>query len=153
MSNEWKEVVAEWRGDFAFMGFNETGGSVQMGTLDGKPGIGPMEMLLLGAAGCTGMDIVTILEKSRQDLQAFQVRVRGRRAEDYPKVWKEIEITYLLWGNNLDPKIIERAITLSEEKYCCASITLRAVGEMRSTYKILAPGEKAEVFGATFTLS
>jgi putative redox protein len=138
MSSEWKEVVAEWCSEMAFVGRNETGGSVQMGTLAGQPGVSPMEMLLLGVAGCTGMDVVSILQKKQQDLKRFEVRVRGKRADDYPKVYKEIEIFYHLWGEAIDPTAVERAIQLSEEKYCSASAMLRAAAEIRSEYVIHA---------------
>jgi putative redox protein len=97
----------------------------------------------LGLAGCTGIDILNILEKKRQKLHSFQVRVRGKRAPDPPRVYKEIEVTYLLWGEGIEPKAVEHAIQLSEEKYCSASIMLRATAEIRSSYRILAPGEEA----------
>lgn len=139
---EWKEVNAEWLGNMAFTGTNQAGGSVQMGTKDGKPGIGPMEMLLLGMAGCTGMDIVSILEKKRLNLTDLRVQVRGLRADDYPMVWKQIEVVYHLWGEYLPEKDVEQAIRLSEDKYCSASIMLRAVAQIRSSYKIYSP-EKA----------
>jgi putative redox protein len=100
-----------------------------------------MEMLLLGLAGCTGMDVVSILKKKRQDLQAFKIRVRGKRAEQHPRVYTLIEVTYLLWGENLDAKAVERAIELSEKKYCSASAMLNAVAEIRSSYEIYAPEE------------
>ena len=139
MSDAWREVSAEWQKESAFIGKNTSGGSVQMGTLDGKPGVSPMEMLLLGVAGCTGSDVVSILEKKHQDLVAFQVQVRGKRADEHPKIYKEIEVTYHLWGNNLDPRSVEHAIALSEEKYCSASAMMRSVADIRSTYIIHSP--------------
>jgi putative redox protein len=139
MGNGWKEVVADWRGGMVFIGTNQTGGSVQMGALDGNPGISPMEMLLMGMAGCTGMDIASILEKKRLKLNKLRVQVRGIRADDYPMVWKEIEVVYHLWGESLPFKDIEQAIQLSEEKYCSASIMLRAVAQIRSSYRIYEP--------------
>lgn len=145
MSDNWKEVVAEWQGEDAFIGRNPSGVSVQIGTLEGRPGIGPMEMLLLGVAGCTGMDITSILRKQRQPLQDFQVRVRGLRAATYPKVYTEIEVTYLLWGEGINPKSVEQAIQLSEDKYCSASIMMMASGaKFNSSYRILSPGEMFE---------
>lgn len=152
MDNEWREVIAEWEGEEAFTGKNARGGSVQMGMLQGNPGISPMEMLLLGAAGCTGTDIVSILRKCQQDLVDLKIKVRAKRADEYPRVWKEIEVTYLLWGNNLDVRDVERAIRLSEDKYCAAGITLRAVGDVRTTYKILAPGESTDETEITLTI-
>ncbi len=145
MADNWKEVVAEWHSGDAFTGRNASGGMVQIGTIDGKPGISPMEMLLLGVAGCTGMDITSILRKQRQSLEKFQVRVRGNRSETYPKVYTEIEVTYLLWGENLDRRAVEQAIRLSEEKYCSVGITMQTSGaQLRSSYQILAPGESID---------
>ncbi|MBT3391400.1 MAG: OsmC family protein [Chloroflexi bacterium] len=141
MSALWKEVVAEWRGDTTFIGKNLVGGSVQMGELDGQPGISPMELLLTGLAGCTGVDVALILGKKRQPLDDLQVRVRGKRADQHPKVYTEIVIEYWLWGEGLSEKAIEQAIALSEEKYCSASAMLGAKAQIISSYRILAPGE------------
>lgn len=144
MPAEWKNIHVEWIKDMAFTGYNQAGAEIQVGTLDGEPGVGPMELLLMGLAGCTGMDIVSILGKKRQPLEKFQVRVRGKRAEDYPMVYTHIEVTYLLWGE-LDPKAVEHAIQLSEEKYCSASIMLGAVAKITSSYKILAASVESSV--------
>lgn len=143
MSGNWKEVYAQWTGGEgdSFIGHNGTGGSVQIGPVDEKPGVGPMEMLLLGVAGCTGIDITSILRKQRQHLTDFRVEVRGLRADTYPMVYTNIEVTYLLWGEDLNPKFVEQAIDLSEEKYCSASIMMRATAKFTSSYRILAPGE------------
>jgi putative redox protein len=135
---EWKEVVAEWAGGSAFIGRNQAGGSVQIGEIAGQPGIGPMEMLLLGAAGCTGMDIVSILGKKRQKIERFEVRVRGLRADEHPKVYTDIEVAYHLWGVDIEPAAVEQAIRLSEEKYCSASVMLRAVARITSIYELHA---------------
>ena len=142
MSDDWREVVAEWQGEMTFTGRNQAGGSVQMGTQNGQPGLSPMELLLAGMAGGTGIDIVSILGKKRQPLDDFQIRVRGKRADKPPKVYTEIEVTYLLWGEGLEPKAVEHAIKLSEEKYCSASVMLGAVAKIHSNYKILQPGER-----------
>ncbi len=141
MSAEWKDVHVEWVRESAFTGHNQAGAEIPVGNLDGKPGVGPMEMLLMGLAGCTGMDVVSILQKKRQPLERFQVRVRGKRAEEYPKVYTHIQVTYLLWGV-LDPGAVEQAIQLSEEKYCSASIMLGAVAEITSSYQILAAADE-----------
>jgi putative redox protein len=136
MEGNWRQVLAEWRGGMGFVGCNQTGGEVQIGTIDGKPGVGPMEMLLLGLAGCTGMDIVSILEKKRQELQDLKIQVRGKRADTFPKVYTEIEVEYQLWGEDLDPKAVEQAIELSEQKYCSASIMLGATARIKTSYTI-----------------
>jgi putative redox protein len=139
--NPWREVEAEWKGDTSFIGYNASGGSVQMGMIDNQPGVSPMELLLVGLAGCTGMDIASILAKQRQPLAALKVRVRGKRAADYPKVFTELEVTYLIWGDGLDPKAVERAIQLSEEKYCSVGLMLGETAPIRSSCRLLHPGE------------
>jgi putative redox protein len=140
-----KDIIAEWHGDLAFMGRNEAGGTVQMGTLNGKPGIGPMEMLLLGIAGCTGIDVVSTLKKQRQPLKDLKIRVRGIRSDNHPRVYTEIEVIYLLWGDGLDPAAVERAIRLSEEKYCSASAMMRSTAKIRSAYHLFASDEQPAV--------
>jgi putative redox protein len=133
----WREIEAEWQGGSAFIGNNSSGGMVQMGKINDRPGLSPMELILVGLAGCTGIDIVGILQKKRESLRALKVQVRGKRAEDYPQIFKEIEITYLLWGNGINPVSVERAIQLSEEKYCSVSAMLKEVVNIRSTYQII----------------
>ena len=89
------------------------------------------------------MPKLDILKKKRIKLDQFKVCVRGKRADDHPKIYTEIEIEYLLWAEELSTKAVEQAIELSEEKYCSASAMMSKSAEMRSSYRILAPGEKA----------
>jgi putative redox protein len=142
MADNWKEVSATWTGGLNFIGENAKGGTVQMGPTDGN--IGPMQLLLVGLAGCTGIDIVSILEKKKVTLTKFKVKVRGKRAENFPMVYTDIEVEYLLWGDNLKTRDVEQAIKLSEHKYCSVSIMLRKTATISSKYQILKPGD-AEV--------
>jgi putative redox protein len=142
MDNPWRQVIAEWKGESSFIARNLTGGTVQMGTIENKPGISPMELLLAGLAGCTGMDIASILLKQRQPLGDLKVQVRGKRARDYPKVFTEFDVTYLIWGDGLDPVAVERAIQLSEQKYCSVGIMFEKAAHLHSSYRILMPGEE-----------
>ncbi len=144
MVDQWREIEAEWQGGSIFIGKNPAGGKVQMGKLPDQPGVSPMELILVGLAGCTGVDIVDILEKKRQPLKKFKVRVRGKKREEYPTIFTEIEVTYLIWGEGIDPRAVERAIQLSEEKYCSVSAMLRPTVEIRSKYQILSPAEVAD---------
>lgn len=137
MEKVWTEVTANWQGSHGFIGSNLKGGSIQINEVEGKPGVKPMELLLLGLASCTGVDIVDILVKKRKRIEKFEVQVRGTRADDYPKVYKEIEVIYRLWGNDISSSDIEQAIRLSEEKYCSAHAMLDADAEIRSSYEIL----------------
>ena len=137
------EITATWKGEMTFVGQNTVGGTVQMGPLDRKPGVGPMQLLLVAIAGCTGIDIVSILQKKQADLMDMQVKVAGKRADDYPMIWTHIHITYLLWGNSIKAKDVEQAIELSENKYCSVGIMLGKSAKISSEYKILKPGETA----------
>ena len=79
MAEEWTEITAAWKNELAFVGQDAGGTTLQMGTLEGKPGFSPMQLLLIAVAGCTGEDIVSILQKKRLALSDMQVRVRGKR--------------------------------------------------------------------------
>ncbi len=136
MQDGWTEINAEWLGELAFMGTNHEGATVQMGSLEGEPALRPMQLLLTGLAGCTAMDIVSILKKKRQNLDQFKVSVRGKRPDQHPRIFTEIEVEYLLWGDHLDSKAVEQAIQLSEEKYCSARAMLAAVAQISSSYQI-----------------
>ena len=144
MIEGWTEITAEWKSESTFIGYNSTGGTVQMGTLDDKPGVGPMQLLLVALAGCTGMDIVSILQKKRLNLTNMQVRVRGKRADEYPKIWTDIHLVYLIWGDAIPTQDVEQAIQLSEVKYCSVGIMLGKAAKITSEYRILKSGEDAE---------
>jgi putative redox protein len=145
VADTWREIEAEWQGGGAFIGRNSLGGMVQMGKMGDRPGVSPMELLLVGLAGCTGMDVVDIMLKKRESLKAFTVKVRAKRTEDYPQIFTEIEITYLIWGKGINPASVERAIQLSEDKYCSVRAMLKSTAEIRSIYQIIdsdSPGEE-----------
>lgn len=143
--NIWKEITATWDGEQGFEAVNKHGAKMLMGKAqDGSLGIGPMEALLAGLAGCTMYDIVDILRKKRQIPVDFKVIVRGnQKVDDYPMPFIEFQVEYLLWGDNLKEKDVEQAVRLSEEKYCSVGMTLVKAGPIHSTYRILKPGEEA----------
>jgi putative redox protein len=131
----------KWIEGIAFMGESESGHTVVM---DGAPDVGgrnlgprPMEMLLLGAGGCTSIDVVMILEKSRQDVTDCQVEISAERASDHPKVFTRIHMHFIVKGRKLKPEIVDRAIRLSAEKYCSASIMLGKTAEMTHDFEIV----------------
>ena len=140
MSSDWMEVEAEWQGGLTFIGKNDLSNTIQMGSKQNQDNISPMELLLLGLAGCTGYDVVSILEKMRQPPDAFKVVVRGVRAEDYPMVYTDIEVEYHLWGDGLTDKAVQQAIELSEQKNCSASVMLGKVAKISSSYEIYKTG-------------
>ena len=116
----------KWLDGRAFVGESGSGHAVVM---DGAPdsggrniGVRPMEMLLLGLGGCTAFDVVMILEKSREKVTSCEVELEAERATQDPKVFTHVKLIYKLKGKNLKPAAVERAINLSAEKYCSASI-------------------------------
>ena len=112
-------------------------------TMDGPPEFGgaaaatrPMELFLIGLAGCTGMDVVSILTKKRLSLREFRVEVEATRAPEHPKVFTEIKIKYYLRGDGLEEKDVARAIELSQDKYCSASAILSQSAEITHEFTI-----------------
>jgi putative redox protein len=137
----------KWVENVCFMAESESGHAIIM---DGAPDIGgrnlgprPMEMLLMGAGGCTSVDVVMILQKSRQDVTACEVDVSAERAPDHPKVFTKIHMHFTLRGRGLKPEIVDRAIKLSAEKYCSASIILGKTAEMTHDFEIIEEGAAA----------
>jgi len=116
------DAKVTWKGRLSFSGTADTGFTLPLGA---EPQVGgdndgfrPMELFLVGLAGCTAMDVMSILQKMRQDVTEFEVMVHGDRATEHPKVFTNIIIEYVVKGRNLDPAAVERAVKLSEERYC-----------------------------------
>lgn len=103
----------------------------------GETGGSPMEFMLAGVAGCTGVDVLSILKKMRQDVVGLTVNIEGERAEDYPMVYTDVTIVYNLTGTGIDPESVEKAIDLSMTKYCSASIIFKRAGVNVSTKYII----------------
>ena len=130
-----------WQEGVSFLGQAGSGHSVLM---DGAPEAGgknlgprPMEMILMGLGGCTAFDVVHILRKGRQVITGCQVEMDAQRATEDPKVFTHIHLHFIITGKNLDPRHIERAISLSAEKYCSASMMLKATVDITHDYEII----------------
>ena len=128
----------KWLESQKIVGESGTGHSVVMDSIDSNKGVGPMEMILLGVGGCTSIDVLSILKKSKQDVIDFEVRVEAEREEKHPRIFQEANIHYIIKGRNISESHVERAIELSTEKYCGASITLGRSGtKMKYTHEIV----------------
>lgn len=134
------KVRVKWVEDVCFMGESETGHAV---VLDGAPeaggrniGMRPMEMLLIGMGACTSFDVVTILKKSRQEIVDCVAEIDATRADEVPKVFTKIHVHFVVTGKNLNPTQVERAVKLSAEKYCSASIMLGKSVEMTHDFEV-----------------
>ncbi len=102
-----------------------------------RRGPGPMEMVALSLAGCSAMDVISILKKKQQDVTEFEVRVHGDRAENYPKVYTRARLEYRVTGRNVEEAAVVRAIQLSVEKYCPVHAMLSRVFPIDLSYTIL----------------
>lgn len=135
------ECSVKWIGDAAFVA--ETG-SGHLVTMDGAPEAGgrnlaprPMEMLLAGAGGCSAFDVVLILKRGRHPVRDCEVRLSAVRAETDPKVFTSIHFHFVVSGKGLKPEAVERAVKLSAEKYCSASIMLGKSAEITHDYEVV----------------
>lgn len=137
------ECKVTWMGNEG-MAFAAQTGSGHLVNMDGAPEGGgnnlaprPMEMVLLGTGGCTAYDVVLILKKSRQDVRGCSVKLQAERANEDPKVFTRINFHFTISGRNLNPATVERAINLSHDKYCSASIMLAKTAEITHSMEII----------------
>ena len=130
------EAKVTWVEDRRFVGQASSGHAIVLDGSAKKLGSSPMELMLIGMAGCTAYDSVSILEKKRQSITGLEVSARAERAEEPPRVYTRIEIEYVLRGRAIKPKAVEDAIRLSKEKYCSASIMLGKTAEILTSYRI-----------------
>ncbi len=135
------KVRVKWMEQASFQGETEGGHAVLM---DGPEAAGgrnlgprPMEMLLLGTGGCTNFDVVSILKKSRQAVSDCYVELDAERAETDPKVFTKIHMHFVVTGKNIKPEVVEKAIKLSAEKYCSASIMLGASAAITHDFEVI----------------
>lgn len=130
-------VELVWKGEGLRFEASTAHGVVDLASGLDEPGNGvtPMELLATALGGCTAMDVASILVKMREPLEAFTVEVTGERAEEHPKRFTSLEVVYRFKGD-LDERKVERAITLSEERYCSVEATLRPAVSITSRYVI-----------------
>ena len=134
-------ISVKWIDGMLMVGKSDSGHAIVM---DGPPEIGgenlgvrPMEMLLLGMTGCTVIDVISTLKKMREDVVDCQTQVSADRSEEYPKVFTNIHVHFVLRGKQLNPLKVDRAIKLSAEKYCSASIMIGKTAIITHDYEII----------------
>jgi putative redox protein len=125
----------KWTDGLQFVARAGEGPAVILDSSDGASGAGPMQLVLMGVAGCTAIDIVMILKKKRVGMSRFEIDIAGEQAETYPKRYTKMTITYTLFGKGIKPKAVEQAIELSETKYCSAMASMNA--EVVHSYRIV----------------
>jgi putative redox protein len=100
-------------------------------------GFRPMELLLVGFGGCSGMDVISILRKKRQNVTGLEMNVKGEKADSHPHIYKEVHIEYVVRGKEIQQEAVERAIALSLDKYCSVGATLAKAGKITHSYRIV----------------
>lgn len=134
-------AIVQWIGEEKFVAISPSGHAI---ALDSESASNkaptPMELLLMALGACTATDVVSILKKKRQKLEALEVVCSGERAPEPPKVWTKLEVVYRLRGR-LEESAVKRAIELSEQKYCSVSAMLQKTATLTWRYEILPPEE------------
>lgn len=138
------EVNVKWNGRVSFTGVGESGHAVRMNsdpTSTGEEGsVSPMEMMALSLAGCTAMDVISILEKKRQEVTDFDVHASIQRAEEHPRVFESAVILFKIVGRAVEEDAVRRAIKLSATRYCPAQAMLAKVFPIQLEYVIFEEG-------------
>lgn len=136
-SNEYKASV-KFAGDEFFIGTTPNGYSQVMDTKgDRHSAPTPMEMLLVSVAGCTAVDVISILQKKRQDVTDYNVEITGTRAEDHPRKFVTFHVHHIVHGRGVSEKAVADAVELSDTKYCSVAATVRPTAEITTTYEIV----------------
>jgi putative redox protein len=132
-----------WKNGMNFNGTAASGGIIPIGGGE-EQGFKPTELVMIGLAGCTAMDVISILQKKQQQVSTFEVSVNSTRRDDHPKAFTSAEVHYKVTGENIDEASVARAIELSAVKYCSVSATLEKAMPISFGYSIYAPdGTKA----------
>ena len=131
------QVKVKWIGGKQFVGTDSTSHSLVMSSSEEGTGLKPSDLLLLGLGGCTGYDIIIILEKQRQKITDLEITISGEQDPEPPWTFRRIEIEYLLRGKGLKEEAVRRAIQLSEEKYCSVGATISGVAKMATSFRIM----------------
>jgi putative redox protein len=135
------DTKVTWHGGLSFTGTANTGFKVELGASPkvggSNDGFRPLELLAVGLAGCTGMDVISILRKKRQDVTAFEVLVHAEQADEHPRVWTSVHIKYIVTGRGVKSKAVERAMQLSAESYCPALTMIGEAVNIETGYEII----------------
>ena len=135
MAGSEKDVLAVWRGGTAFELISGSGHRV-LKDGDSREAMSPMEMLLGALVGCAAADVVSILEKKRQVVTNLEIRVHGLRCEEHPRVYTNIDVTFVVTGRQVEPVAVRRALDLTRSKYCSVSAMLAERAQLVFDFEI-----------------
>jgi putative redox protein len=132
------KATVQYAGDEYFIGTPPSGHSQIIDTkADRRSAPTPVEMLLVSVAACTAADVVSILEKKRQDVSAYRVEISGERKDDHPRAFTRFQIHHIVHGRSVSEKAVADAISLSDTKYCSVAATVRPAAEITTSYEIV----------------
>jgi len=132
-------AIVRWIQGKQFVGIDSTNHSVVLSTPDEGIGMKPSELLLVALASCTAVDVVEILAKKRLTLESLEIAASGEQDQDPPWTFRKIHLLYKFKGRDLTEKEVQKAIALSEEKYCSVSATLRGVAQITTSFELITP--------------
>ena len=138
MANQIYKAVVQYAGDEFFIGTAPSGHAQAIDTRgERKAAPTPMEMLLVAVAACTAADVVSILEKKRQDVKDYKIEVSGERREEHPRAFVKFHVHHIVSGRGISEQALRQAIELSDTKYCSVAATVRPTAEITTSFEII----------------
>ena len=138
MANQIYQATIQYAGDEFFIGTTPSGHAQAIDTkTDRKSAASPLEMLLVSVAACTAADIISILEKKRQNVADYRVEITGERREEYPRAFVKFQIHHIVYGRDVSEQAVRQAIELSDTKYCSVAATVRPTAEIETSFEIV----------------
>lgn len=132
------KAIIKFSGDDLFVGITPSGHAQVLDTNSGRAtAASPMELLLLALGSCTGIDVISILKKKRQEVTDYHIEVTGQRRPQHPRAYTEMHVRHIVRGRNLTAKAVAQAIELSEAKYCSVAATLRPTVTIVSSFELI----------------
>jgi putative redox protein len=138
MPDNQTKAVVQWAGDDLYVGTSPSGHSIIVDTKgENKTAPSPVELLMIAVAGCTAVDVVSILQKKRQAITAYRAEITGTRRNEHPRSFTSFRIHHLVYGRGVSEQAVARAIELSDTKYCSVAATVRPAAEITTTFEII----------------
>ncbi len=138
MSNDNYKAMIQYAGDDFFIGITPSGHAQAIDTKgDRKSAPSPLEMLLVSVAACTAVDVVSILQKKRQNITDYKAEISGTRREEHPRAFTHLHIHHIVYGRDVSEQAVAQAIELSDTKYCSVAATVRPTAEIKTSFEII----------------
>lgn len=131
------KAVVKWVGDELFMGQSESGHTIVLDANGGELAPSPMENVLISLGGCSSVDVVSILDKARQNIKGCKVELTGTRVDSVPRLFSDIHLQFIIEGQNVNAKHVERAVNLSADKYCSVALMLNKAVKITHDFTII----------------